>query len=103
MTYKVLITELAQRDLDTAVEYIAVQLSNPIAAGDLLDEVEKCFSYLRSNPFIYAKSADIRLEKEGYRKALVKNHILFFKVFEEDKKVIVYRIIYGARDYQKLL
>lgn len=101
--YKVLITELAQRDLDAIVEYIAVQLSNPIAASDLLDEVDKCYSYLRSNPFIYAKSIDARLEKEGYRKALIKNYILFFKVFENEKKVIVYRIIYGARDYQKLL
>lgn len=64
--YKVLITELAQTDLDEIVEYIAVQLCNPIAAGDLLDEVDKCYSYLRSNPFIYAKSEDARLEKEGY-------------------------------------
>lgn len=101
--YKVLITELAQNDLDAIVEYIAVQLCNPIAAGDLLGEVDKCYSYLRSNPFIYAKSADARLEKEGYRKALINNYILFFKVFEDEKKVIVYRIIYGARDYQKLL
>ena len=101
--YKVQITEFAQNDLDTIVEYIAVQLSNPIAAGDLLDEVDKCYSYRRSNPFIYAKSADARLKKEGYRKALIKNYILFFKVFENEKKVIVYRVIYGARDYQKLL
>ena len=101
--YKVLITELAQRDLDAIVEYIAVQLSNPIAASDLLDEVDKCYSYLRSNPFIYAKSTDARLEKEGYRKALINNYILFFKVLENKNEVIVYRIIYGARDYQKLL
>ncbi|MBQ7671196.1 MAG: type II toxin-antitoxin system RelE/ParE family toxin [Clostridia bacterium] len=101
--YRILITELAGRDLDAIVEYIAVQLSNPIAAGDLLDEVDKCYSNLRSNPFIYAKSADARLEKAGYRKALIKNYILFFKVFEDEKRVIVYRIIYGARDYQKLL
>ena len=101
--YSVLITELAQSDLDSIVEYITVQLSNPIAAKDLLDEVETCYSYFRSNPFIYALSTDARLEKEGYRKALIKNYILFFKLFEVEKKVIVYRIIYGARDYQKLL
>ena len=101
--YKVLITELAQRDLDAVMKYVAVQLSNPMAAGDLPDEVEKCYSNLRSNPFIYARIADARLEKEGYRKALIKNYILFFKVFEDEKKVIVHRIIFGARDYQKFL
>ena len=101
--YRVLVTELAGKDLDAIVEYIAVQLSSPVAAGELLDEVDECYSHLRSNPFIFAKSDDARLEKEGYRKALIGNYILFFKVFEEEKKVIVYRIVFGARDYRKLL
>ena len=101
--YKVFITDYAQRDLDAIVEYIAVRLSSPAAAHDLIEEVNKCYSYLRSNPFIYAKSTDARLEKEGYRKALINNYILFFKVLENENEVIVYRIIYGARDYQKLL
>ena len=80
-----------------------MKLVNPIAAGDFLNDVEKCYSYLRSNPMSYAKSSDAHLEKEGYRKALVKQYILFFKVFEEARKVIIYRIIYGGRDYPKLL
>ena len=100
--YKLKITELAQNDLDSIIEYIAVQLANPIAAGDFLDEVEKCYSYLHSNPLMYPKCSDAKLEKEGYRKALVKNYIIFFKIFENEKKVIVYRIVYGARDYLKL-
>lgn len=37
--YKLLITELAHQDLDSIVSYIAVQLTNPKAAGDFLDEV----------------------------------------------------------------
>ncbi len=101
--YKVLITDLARHDIDETVEYIAVKLSNPTAAGDFLDDVEKCFSLLRTNPFIFAKSADARLEKEGFRRALIKNYILFFKVFDDERKVVVYRIIYGAREYQKFL
>ena len=101
--YELEITELAQSDLDSIVEYIAVQLANPIAAGDLLDEVEKCYSRLHSNPMIYAKSSDPRLGTEGYRRALIKNYILFYKVFEDEKKVVIYRIIYGARDYLQLL
>ena len=101
--YKVLITELAQKDLDAIIEYLSIQLCNPTAAAHLLDEVDQCYSHLCSNPLIYAKSTDTRLENEGYRKVLINNYILFFKVFEREKKVIVYRIIYGARDYQKLL
>ena len=37
--YRVLVTELAGKDLDAIVEYIAVQLSSPIAAGELLEHI----------------------------------------------------------------
>lgn len=101
--YKLIITELAQNDLDGIVNYIARQLDNPIAAGDFLDEVDKCYSFLRENPFIYAASSDAQLEKEGYRKALIKNYLLMFKVNEPENAVIIYRFFYGAQDYLKLL
>ncbi len=101
--YKLKITELAQTDLESIVDYIAVQLANPIAAGNFLNEVEKCYDYLKNNPMIYALSNDARLQKEGYRKALIKNYVLMFKVFEENQTVIVYRVFYAARDYFKLL
>lgn len=96
-------TELAQNDLDGIVDYIARHLANPIAAGNFLDEVDKCYSYLREDPFIYAKSSDAQLEKEGYRKATIKNYLLMFKVNESEKTVIIYRFFYGAQDYFKLL
>lgn len=101
--YRLVITELAQNDLDGIVKYIAQQLGNLVAAGSFLKEVETCYGYLRSNPFIYAKSADWRLEQEGYRRAQVKNYLLFFKVSEENETVTVYRFLYGARDYISLL
>ena len=101
--YRLIITELAQQDLDDIVYYITYNLANPAAAGSFLDEVEKCYGHLKRNPLIYAKSNDKRLEKEGYRKALIKNYILIFKINEEQKTVIVYRFFYGPRDYIKLL
>jgi toxin ParE1/3/4 len=101
--YKLLITHLANQDLDSIVRYIAVELSSPAAAGNFLDEVEKCYEHLKSNPFIYAKSNDARLEKEGYRKALIKNYLLVFKIDETEKVVTVYRFFYGAMDYFNLL
>lgn len=69
--YKLTITDLAQEDLDAIVEYIACQLENPIAAGAFLDEVEACYKQLNSNPFVYARSNDIRLAREGYRKVVI--------------------------------
>lgn len=101
--YKLIVTELAHQDLDDIVAYIAVQLANPTAASDFLDEVDKCYEYLKSNPMVYSQCYDSRLEKEGYRKAVIKNYTLVYKVDEKNKSVIVLRYFYGARDYTKLI
>ena len=89
--YKLFVTELAHQDLDSIVSYIVVQLANPAAASDFLDEVDQCYSYLKSNPMMYPQCIDIRLEKEGYRKAVIKNYILIYKVDESTRTVNVMR------------
>ena len=40
---------------------------------------------------------------EGYRKALIKNYVLAFKIDENTKTVTVYRFFYAARNYFKYL
>lgn len=101
--YKLKITELAQKDLQDIIDYISTNLVNPIAANNFLDEVEKCYSYLKSNPFIYSKCEDTYLAKEGFHKALINNYIVFFKIDKEKQITTIYRFIYAAREYQKLI
>lgn len=101
--YKIIVTELAHQDLDKIVSYIAVELVNPIAAGKFLDEVDKCYCFLKDNPWIYEKCQDKRLGKEGYRKALIKNYMLIYKIDEDSKTASIMRFFYGAQDYIKLI
>lgn len=103
MMFKLFVSELAHQDLDSIVAHIALQLCNPSAAQNFLDEVEKCYEHLKSNPFMYAKCRDKHLEVEGYRKAIINNYILIFKVDETSSTVNGLRVFYGARDYGKLL
>ncbi|TCL74179.1 plasmid stabilization system protein ParE [Hydrogenispora ethanolica] len=101
--YELIVSELAHQDLDNIVSYIAIQLVNPTAAGDFLDEVAKCYGYLKSNPMMYAKCQDKRLEEKGYRKALIKNYVLVYKINETSKTVSILRFFYSAQDYVKLI
>jgi plasmid stabilization system protein ParE len=101
--YKLLVSELAHQDLDNIVSYIAVQLANPKAAGDFLDEVTTCYGFLKNNPMMYEKCQDKRLGKEGYRKAVIKNYVLVYKINETSQTVSVMRFFYGAQDYIKLI
>lgn len=101
--YNLIVTKSAHGDLDNIVSYIAFQLLNPTAATNFVNEVEKCYDYLKRNPLMYELCYDIFLEKEGYRKAVVKNYVLSYKVDESAKEVIIYRFFYGVQDYLKLL
>lgn len=101
--YKLIISELAHIDLDHIVSYIAVELANPMAAANFLDEVEKCYGYLKTKPLIYECSHDSLLSKLGYHKVNIKNYVLIYRVDETAAAVTIYRFFYGAQDYMKLI
>lgn len=101
--YRLVITELAHEDLDNIVSYIAVQLNNPMAAANFLDEVERCYDFLKNNPLMYERCHDVRLETEGYHKATINNYVPVYKVDETAKTVTIYRLFYGAQNYILLI
>jgi len=103
MGYRLEVTDLAHSDLAEIVQYIAQELANPIAAGNLLTEIEKCYAHLVQSPFLYEACRDTRLAKMGYRRAVVQNYLLIYRVDEAEKTVYVLRFFYGRRDYEKLL
>lgn len=101
--YKLVVSELAHKDLDDIVSYIAIELVNSVAATNLLDEIEKCYGHLKNNPFIYERCHDAFLEKKAFRKVTIKNYVLVYMVDEAARTVIIHRFFYGARDYVKLI
>jgi len=101
--YRLVITDLAEDDLDDIVKYIAIELSAPVAASDLIDVVEECYERIIENPFCYEAARDPRLRLEGYRRAVIKNYIMLYKIFPEKEKVVVYRFFHGRRDYANLI
>lgn len=103
MDYKLKITKEAHEDLNNIIDYTAHSLSNPIAAARFLDEVEKQYREVVKNPFMYAVCRDERLKQAGYRKFLVKNYLVFYRVEDAEQIIYILRIIYAGRDYEKLI
>ena len=101
--YKLTITELADQDLDEIIHYIAVDLASPQAATDFADAVEACYGRIKSNPMCFELSRDLRLAKKGFRRAVIKNYIMLYKIIHEKDEVVVYRFFYGKRDYTNLI
>lgn len=103
MDYKIIISNEADRDIDEIVRYIAEILKNPIVARNLLNEIEKSYIQISQAPESYSYCSDKRLRDKGYRKILIKNYILFYRIDYKNNIVYVMRVIYGRRNYTDLI
>lgn len=101
--YRVDVSEPAENDLREIVRYIASQLSAPLSALDMMELLEEAMAGLTDMPQRYPLVADERLSQMGYRKLTVKNYILFFSIDDMSKGVVVERILYGRRDWLRIL
>ena len=103
MSYDIHITRAAERDLNSAADYIEFVLLNPQAADDLLDEAESRIGELSNFPEKFAVVDDPVLKSWGIRFTLVKNYMAFYTVSEEEKRVYIVRFLYGKRDWVTIL
>lgn len=78
MAYNVKITASAEKDLDEILTYIVEELSNPQAAGHLLDEITKTFHELAENPMIYQACTQPLLQR--FRKVVVMRYVIIYRV-----------------------
>jgi plasmid stabilization system protein ParE len=101
--YFVDITDVAENDILSTADYIANVLKAPIAANNLLDELEKIEHTLAETPYVYPKVPDDYLAEKGLRFVMVKNFILFYTVNDEEQKVYGIRFLYGRRDWKNIL
>ena len=100
--YRVDISDRADYELDRILSYIAEDLAAPQAAASFVDEVYECYDRLEENPYIYEACRDPRLNKEGYRRAVIKNYVMLYKIYDHEL-IIVHHFFYGGQDYAKLV
>lgn len=101
--YDIRITDSAERDILEIARYISSELYAAEAALKLVDEIAAAISALSSIPQKYAYVLDERLRKLGYRKINLKNYIIFFCIDEDTRSVTVERVLYGRRDWLRIL
>lgn len=103
MIYKLVVSKEADKDIEDIFLYIASELNNPRAASAFLDDVEKSYHNLVDKPAMYSLCNDYRLHNGGYRKIVIKNYLILYRINEEAGTVIVVRVVYGGRNYSDFL
>ena len=101
--YKLKFTQAASGDLEQIYMYISGNLLAMQAANDLMDKIQDSVMRLKEFPYLGNFVADEMLKNKGYRKLIVDHFIAFYLVDEEEKQVVIMRILYGAQQYEKLL
>ena len=101
--YKIQFSKDARKDLIDIYSYIKYNLQEPNIAKKLIDKIKKEIYKLENNPTIYAIIKDEIIKKRVIRKIKVNNHIVFYKVEEKNKIVEIVRIMYGRRNWTKIL
>ncbi|HEY0827374.1 MAG TPA: type II toxin-antitoxin system RelE/ParE family toxin [Bacilli bacterium] len=97
--YNVELLSSAYSDLDEIFDYIMAD--NPQAAGMILDKIMQSLRYLENFPNSGAPLLERSLKKFNFRMVIVDSYIAYYRFIEN--RVIVYRILHGARYYSSLL
>lgn len=101
--YKILRTDKAEDQLRDVIFYIADDSENIDTALRYLEEIETAINHLQEFPNSGSIPRYSILKKQGYIVVIVEKHLVFYKVNEEDKTVIIYAIVDGRREYKNLI
>ena len=103
MKYKILRTDKAEEQLREIIFYIADDSGNIDIALEYLDKIETAINRLQEFPESGSIPRYSILKKQGYRVVIVERHLVFYKINEADKSVIIYAIVDGRREYLNLI
>jgi toxin ParE1/3/4 len=103
MKYKILRTDKAEEQLREIIFYIADDSDNAEIALGYLEKIETAINRLQEFPESGSIPRYSILKKQGYRVVIIERHLVFYKIDEEDKLVIIYAIVDGRREYRNLI
>lgn len=99
--YKLKISPEAKDDLVEIKSYISQDLCNQQAAENLISKIINKISGLSEHPGIGAPLSSVVDINTDYRFLVCANYLIFYRC--EDEIVFVSRILYGRRDYTRIL
>lgn len=80
-----------------------VMLGSKQGAVRIKDKMNKAADQIHRFPYSGATVPDPKLSKLGFRMIVVEKYLMFYKVFEDEKKIIFYRVLNGKTNYPTLM
>ena len=102
MSYKIIRTDKFNDQLTDIIMYIRDTFSKKEAV-DYLNYLETIMNNLKDFPCIGVVPRYQAIAKQGYRAIICKQNILFYKINEETKEIILNIIVSSKRNYINLI
>ena len=103
MAYQIVRTARADEQLRDIVLYRAEVAGSVEAAMEFLDRLQQQIGRLADFPESGSLPRYGARRARGYRVLIAEKHLVFYKVDEERRMVMVYAIVDGRRDYLNLI
>lgn len=103
MKYKIIRTDKADEQLREVIFYIAEDSGSIDIALNYLDKIEKAINSLEGFPMSGSIPRYSILKKQGFRVLIVERHLVFYKINEDKKEVVIYAVVDGRREYRNLI
>lgn len=102
MKYKVIRTDTADAGIRKIILYVAQNFGNNVAL-EKLDEIEKRILELGDDPYIGTDPKYPVLKRQGYKVLILEKDLVFYKIDEENRIVVVYAVVDQRQDYLNII
>ena len=102
MKYEVIRTDTADSLIRKIVLWVAENFGNDVALKKL-DYLEKSIMSLGDNPHIGVEPRYNVLKRQGYLVLILEKDLVFYKVDDNKKQLIVYAVVDQRQDYLSII
>lgn len=100
--YEVMRTDTADAQIHNLILYIAEEFGAEVALQKL-DELEEQLLLLGKDPHIGSIPRYRILRRQGYKVLILQKNLVFYKIDEEKKAVIIYAVVDQRQDYLNII
>lgn len=102
MKYKVVRTETADAHIRKIILYAAENFGSEVALNKL-EELQQSILELGNHPSIGVEPRYLVLKRQGYKVLILEKNLVFYKVNEDKKEVIIYAVVDQRQDYLNII
>lgn len=102
MKYEVIRTDTADSLVRKIILHVAENFGNDVAR-EKLDYLEKSIMNLGNNPHIGVEPKYNVLRRQGYLVLILEKDLVFYKVDDDKKQVVVYAVVDQRQDYLSII